>query len=159
MPSRKQILPWPTLEVSGPFIKGLPFWGTQPCKQHRRRCSPEQMAVSAPLVNSPQSWRSLVLACLSQGGLWGAGRERWEQSICGVWCRSGTRGQARLLLERATCGIPWQSRGGDLALCCWGDLGLILGQGTKIPKLHGMVKIFKNNLKKNRSSKSDTAHE
>ena len=58
-PSRKKILPGPTLEVSGPFIKGLLFWGTWPCKWYRR---------GAPLSR----WPSVPLwwTALSAGVIW-----------------------------------------------------------------------------------------
>ena len=51
----------------------------------QKGCSPEQMAVSTPLVNSPQCRRSLVLAlgCL-QGGLWGAGRKMGKEHLSGM---------------------------------------------------------------------------
>lgn len=56
------------------------------------------------------------------------------------------RGQARLLVKGQLVGIPWQSRGGDLALCCWGELGSNPWPGNKDPKAAWHSQTFKKQI-------------
>ena len=63
--------------------QGASVLGDPALQAAQERCSPEQMAVSAPLVNSPQSWRSLVLACLSPGRALGGWQEDGNRASVG----------------------------------------------------------------------------
>ena len=115
----------------------------------QKGCSPEQMAVSTPLVNSPQCRRSLVLAlgCL-QGGLWGAGRKMGKEHLSGM-VPLQNQGPGQASGKRSNL---WEFPGspgvGTWHFVAGGDPGSNPWPGNKDPKAAGTVKILKNKLKK-----------
>lgn len=110
-------------------------------------CSPEQMAISTPLVNNPQCWRSRVLALsLSPGRVLGGWQEDGNRASVRYGCCSGqNQGPGQASGKRSNL---WEFPGspgvGTWQFVAGGNWVPILGQGTKIPKLCGTVKLLKN---------------
>ena len=122
----------PHWRSQGPSSRGFCLGGLA-LQAVQEGCSPEQMAISTPLVNSPECRRSLVLAlvCL-QGGLWGAGRKMGTEHLSGM-VPLQNQGPGQASGKRSNL---WEFPGSP-GVGTWVP---ILGQGTKIPKLQARSK-------------------